>query len=101
MGCVEASRADYNGFATIPQFSQRGFTMESNRSSKFAHYLIDSKREAQKASTILAGLSEPQSPRRSRIAQKMPPSPHVNYDVLQTSRESFMRLVYDPVRTYF
>lgn len=57
--------------------------MEFTRISKFAHYLFDSEPQAQKAASILAGLFEAQSPRLSRIAQKMPGSPDANYKQIQ------------------
>ncbi len=57
--------------------------MEFTRISKFAHYLFDSEPEARKATTILAGLFEAQSPRLSRIAQEMPGSPDANYKQIQ------------------
>src|SRR5512135_3535535 len=57
--------------------------MEFTRISRFAHYLFDSEVEAQKATTILAGLFAAQSPRLSRIAQKMPGSPDANYKQIQ------------------
>lgn len=57
--------------------------MEFTRISKFAHYLFDSESDARKATTILAGLFEAQSPRLSRIAQKMPGSPDANYKQIQ------------------
>ncbi len=57
--------------------------MEFTRISKFAHFLFDSEPEARKAATILAGLFEAQSPRLSRIAQKMPGSPDANYKQIQ------------------
>lgn len=57
--------------------------MEFTRISKFAHFLFDSEDQAEKATTILAGLFEAQSPRLSRIAQKMPGSPDANYKQIQ------------------
>jgi hypothetical protein len=57
--------------------------MEFTRISKFAHCLFDSEPLARKATTILAGLFEAQSPRLSRIAQKMPGSPEANYKQIQ------------------
>src|SRR5512142_2510648 len=57
--------------------------MEFTRISKFAHFLFDSEDQAEKATTILAGLFEAQSPRLSRIAQKMPGAPDTNYKQIQ------------------
>ncbi len=57
--------------------------MEFTRISKFVHFLFDSEKQAQQATTILAGLFEAQSPRLNRIAQKMPGSPAANYKQIQ------------------
>lgn len=57
--------------------------MEFTRISQFAHLLFDSEPQARKAAVILAGLFEAQSPRLSRIAQKMPGSPDANYKQIQ------------------
>lgn len=57
--------------------------MEFTRISKFAHFLFDSEKQAQHATTILAGLFAAQSPRLNRIAQKMPGSPAANYKQIQ------------------
>lgn len=57
--------------------------MQFTRISQFAHFLFDSKKLAQQATTILAGILEAQSPRLSCIAQKMPGSPDANYKQIQ------------------
>lgn len=57
--------------------------MEFTRISQFAHFLFDSEPQARKAAAIIAGLFAAQSPRLSRIAQKMPGSPEANYKQIQ------------------
>ncbi len=57
--------------------------MAFTRISKFAHFLFDSEKQAQQATTILAGVFAAQSPRLNRIAQKMPGSPAANYKPIQ------------------
>ena len=57
--------------------------MEFTRIAEFAHVLFDSRELAQKAGRILAGLLEAQSPRLSRIAEKMPGTPAANYKQIQ------------------
>lgn len=57
--------------------------MEFTRISRFAHFLFDSDKLANQATTILAGMLAAQSPRLSRIAQHMPGSSAANYKQIQ------------------
>lgn len=57
--------------------------MELTRISRFAHYLFGSYETAGKAARILQGIFEAQSPRLSRIAQKMAGSPAADYKLIQ------------------